>query len=111
MQFAHASLTLLHLVGFAALFGAVLVQLRSAEPEVNRAMLVGAPVMLITGVVGWVLDPGGRGVAPFVVSTIDLAFATVLVAVNRRYASIPRGLLLLIGILAFADAAIAVYWT
>ena len=42
MQIAHQTLVLLHLIGFAALLGGVLVQLRSKEPEVNASMLNGS---------------------------------------------------------------------
>ncbi len=111
MQFAYASLTLLQWIGFAALLGGVLVQLGPYEPEVNRTMLVGAPLMLVSFVALWVLGGSGASTAPQVIRTALLVFASVLVVVNRKYASIPRGLLLLLGLLALADAAIAVYWT
>ena len=55
MQFAYQITVFLHLLGFAALLGGVLVQLRVPDPEVNRAMLVGALIELVTGVGLWVL--------------------------------------------------------
>ncbi len=111
MQFAYASLTLLQLIGFAALLGGVLVQLGPVEPEINRTMLIGAPLMLVSFVALWALGGSDASVAPQVVRTLVLVFACVLVVLNRKFASIPRGLLVLLGLLALADAAIAVYWT
>ena len=49
MQLAYQILVLVHLIGFAALFGGFLIQLRSKEPEVNAAMLHGSLTLLITG--------------------------------------------------------------
>ncbi len=106
-------LVLLHLVAFAALLGGSLVQLRSAEPEVNAAMLHGAWVSLVSGVALWVLAGAldlDVSVSALVVKTVVAVFLTVLVALNRRFFSIPRGLLLLITLLALAEAAVAVLW-
>ena len=46
MQIAHHLLVLLHLIGFAALLGGVLVQVRAKEPEVNASMLNGSFALL-----------------------------------------------------------------
>ena len=50
MQLAIEVLVLLHLIGFAALFGGLIVQARSTEPEVNAAMVYGALTQLLTGI-------------------------------------------------------------
>lgn len=109
---------LLHLIGFAALFGGILVQLRSVEPEINAAMLHGAYVQLITGVVLAVLvEVGPDQVSDDPVNEVKLGVKllltlviAVLVIINRRFASIPRGLLALIGCLTLGTAVIAVLW-
>ncbi|RYZ26087.1 MAG: hypothetical protein EOP01_09470 [Propionibacteriaceae bacterium] len=113
MDVAHQLLVLLHLVAFAALLGGALVQLRSREPEINTAMLHGAWVALASGVALWVLaDSFDLTVSPaaMVVKTVVSAFVTLLVILNRRFFSIPRGLLRLITLLVLAEAVIAVFW-
>jgi hypothetical protein len=113
MDVAHQLLVLLHLVAFAALLGGALVQLRSREPEISTAMLHGAWVALASGVALWVLaDAFDLRVSPaaMIVKTVVAAFVTLLVVLNRRFFSIPRGLLRLITLLVLAEAAIAVFW-
>ena len=113
MELVQHIVLLLHLIGFAALFGGFLVQLRRAEPEINAAMLHGSYTMLITGV-GLVViaeidhDPVNNlkiGIKLFVSLII-----TILVIINRRFSSIPRGLLMLLGLLTLGNAALAVLW-
>ena len=106
-------LVLLHLVAFAAVLGGCLVQLRAREPEVNAAMLHGAWVALVSGVALWVL--AGTldlrvEVGAMVVKTLVAVFVTLLVVLNRRFFSVPRGLLRLITLLVLAEAAVAVFW-
>jgi hypothetical protein len=117
MEFLHQILVLLHLIGFAALFGGVLVQLRERHPEVNPAMLHGAWFQLVTGVllVGLLeagfdptaVEPDRVKVAVKLVVTLGLL---VLVAKNRKFSSIPRGLLGLLGGLTLLNAALGVLW-
>lgn len=111
-------LVLVHLVGFAALFGGALVQARLLDPEVNAAMLHGAWTSLVTGaglVTLAVLDVGGLGggelsYAQLAVKLVLGLIVVLLVTANRRFSSIPRGLLALISGLTLADAAVAVLW-
>lgn len=112
MQIAHQFLVLLHLVGFAALLGGVLVQLRATEPEVNTAMLYGAAIELLTGVglFVWAEIRPDPPHAQLIVKTALAVFVVVLVVVNRKFASIPRGLLALIGGLALVAAGVSVLW-
>ena len=49
-------------------------------------------------------------VAAMVVKTVVAVVVTVLVVLNRRFFSIPRGLLRLITLLVLVDAAVAVLW-
>ena len=113
MDVAHHLLVLLHLVAFAALLGGALVQLRRPEPEINAAMLHGAWVSLASGVALWVLSPMFDvrvSLVAMVVKVVLAAFITLLVVLNRRFFSVPRGLLRLITLLVLAEAAIAVFW-
>lgn len=106
-------LVLLHLIGFAALFGGVLVQLRLRDPEVNATMLHGAWVSVVTGAGLVALAVQARSDLPYAQLAVKLVlalFVVLLVSVNRRFSSIPRGLLALIGTLTLADAGVAVLW-
>ncbi len=113
MVIAQQLLLLLHLIGFAALLGGYLVQLRLAEPEINLAMLHGS----------WIGVASGAGLAAFKIVTdqpVELMpllikgglslFVLILVIKNRKYASIPRGLGVLIGVLTLAVAGVSVLW-
>jgi hypothetical protein len=113
MQLAHQILVLLHLIGFAALLGGLLVQMRSKEPEVNASMLNGSFMLLLTGLALVALDVIGSDPVNYLEIAIKLvitALIVVLVAKNRKFASIPRGLWGLIGGLTIANAAVAVLW-
>ncbi|GAA3572144.1 hypothetical protein GCM10022197_31050 [Microlunatus spumicola] len=113
MAVAQHLLVLLHLVAFAALLGGSLVQLRTRDPEISTAMLHGAWVGLASGVALWVLA-GTFDLRvelwAMVVKTAVAAFVTLLVVLNRRFFSIPRGLLRLITVLVLAEAAVSVFW-
>lgn len=112
MQTAQQIVLLLHLIGFAALLGGVLVQLRDRQPEVNGLMLSGAWIELLTGAALFALaevapDPAPRGW--LVVKSVLTVFVLVLVVANRKYAFIPRGLWVLIGGLSLVNAGIGVF--
>ncbi len=104
---------LLHLLGFAALFGGAVVQLRSREPLVNGAMLHGTLLALVSGLALVGLD---------VVEEVDLDAArlgvkggltllvTVLVVANRRFDSVPKGVWAIITGLTLALATVSVVW-
>jgi hypothetical protein len=113
MQLGYQILVLLHLIGFAALFGGILVQLRSKEPEVNAAMLHGSLTLLITGLALVTLQELGPDPVNHIKIGIKLAITAILVLLvvkNRKFASIPRGLWGLLGVLTIANAAVAVLW-
>ena len=113
MGIAFQLLVLLHLVGFAALLGGYLVQLRTVEPEINAAMLYGSWVVFASGsaLVGLVaIGPGLTDYAELVIKLLLTVVIVVLVTKNRKYARIPRGLGALIGLLTLLAAAVAVLW-
>jgi hypothetical protein len=109
MQLAQQILVLIHLIGFAALFGGFLVQIRSKEPEINASMLNGSFTLLISGLALVVLEEIGPDPVNHVKIAIN-AVIVVLVAKNRKFAAIPRGLWGLIGGLTITNAAVAVLW-
>lgn len=117
MHLVFQLLTLVHLVGFAALLGGCLVQFRTLEPEVNLTMLVGAWIQLVSGLALEALlelapdpaDPVNH--VKLGVKLVVAAVVLLLVAKNRKFASIPRGLWALITALTLANAAVAVLWS
>ncbi|MDN5763715.1 MAG: hypothetical protein L0H41_15540 [Microlunatus sp.] len=116
MHLVYQLLTLVHLIGFAALLGGCLVQFRDIAPEVNRTMLVGAWIQLISGLALATIielnaepsDPANH--AKLGVKLGVTAIVLLLVAKNRKFQSIPKGLWGLITALTLANAGIAVLW-
>jgi hypothetical protein len=113
MQIASQILVLLHLIGFASLFGGLIVQARSTEPEVNAAMAHGALTQLVTGISLVVLGMvGGEPVnwVPISIKTLITLFLVVITLRNRRFLSIPRGLWALLTGLTLVNAVLGVLW-
>jgi hypothetical protein len=113
MQLAQQILVLLHLIGFAALFGGFLIQLRAKDTEVNASMLNGSFTLLLTGIALVVLEELGSESVNYIKIAIKLIITmaiVVLVAKNRKFATIPRGLWGLIGGLTIVNGALAVLW-
>lgn len=113
MELVRHIVLLLHLIGFASLFGGFLVQLRVREPEINAAMLHGSYTMLVTGLALAVFAETGTApvnTAQLVVKLVVAVIITFLVIINRRFTSIPRGLWGLLGALTLGNAAVAIIW-
>ena len=113
MKWAEQIVVLVHLVGFAALLGGILVQSRSAEPEVNGTMLWGGWVELASGVALVVLALVAAAPIAWWPVGVKLAvtlFLVLLLARNRRYLSVPRGLWALLGVLTLLNAVLSVVW-
>lgn len=108
MALALQLLILTHLVGFACVFGGLLAQAGNPEPEITRLIVVGTGIQFVSGTalacvvtVPW----------PMVGTKIALmAILGGLVLANRRWASIPRGLWLLLTVLAFVEGAVGALW-
>lgn len=106
-------IVVLHLLGMAGIVGGWMAALR--EPRILPPMLYGAIVSLVTGLVlvglSYPLFDGDtiNNVKITVKLVVALVIA-VLVWVNRRRDSIPRGLLQLIGLLGTANVFVAVLW-
>jgi hypothetical protein len=113
MQIAIQLVVLVHLVGFAALFGGLIAQVRAIDPEVTGVMVVGAVTELVTGAALLILSlvadqPLNWG--QIAVKLVITLFVALLVLRNRRFLSIPRGLWTLLTGLTFVNAALAVLW-
>ncbi|MGH3354546.1 MAG: hypothetical protein ACRDOJ_01530 [Nocardioidaceae bacterium] len=113
MDFAYDLLVFVHLLGMAALFGGAVVQVRADEHRVNSAMLHGVLTQVVSGLllVG-VLESGTE---PVDHAKIGVKFAlavliAVLVLVNRRKPSIPRGLFFGLFGLTTVTIGVAVFW-
>ena len=113
METLRLVLLLLHVLGFAALLGGLLVQLGPGEKSVNGAMRDGSGTAFLAGLllVG-VLEAGEPAVdhakvaVKFAVGLVVL----VLVMANLRKPRIPDGLFYGLLALTVANVAIALFW-
>jgi hypothetical protein len=113
MELVGRVVLLVHLLGFAILVGGLVVQLRSTAPEVNAAMLHGAWLELLTGAALVVLLVLGGGELAYAQLSVKLGLTlliVLLVTVNRKFLSIPRGLWALITVLALISSGVSVLW-
>lgn len=112
METLRLILLLVHILGFAALFGGLLVQVREPEKTVNAAMRDGAGTafvagLLLVGVLEAIGDPNHAKIAvKFVISLVIL----VLVMANLRKPSIPQGLYWGLMALTVINTGVAVFW-
>lgn len=114
METLRLVLLLVHLLGWAALFGGLVAQAKSSEKRVNGAMRDGTGTAFLTGLllVG-VLEAGDVGVdqvkigVKFAVGLVIL----VLVMANMRKPRIPQGLWVGLVLLTAANVAVAVFWS
>ena len=114
METLRLVLLFVHILGFAALLGGLLVQLREETKSVNPLMRDGAGSAFLAGLllVG-VLESGDGDVnhAKIAVKFTIALVILVLVMVNLRKASIPQGLYLGLLVLTLANIAVAVFWS
>ena len=114
METVRLVLLIIHLLGFAALFGGLVVQAGSPEKSVNAAMRDGVGTAFVAGLalVG-VLEAGDHDVNNAKVGvklTIGLVLL-VLVMANLRKERIPQGLWVGLILLSVANVAVAVLWS
>jgi heme A synthase len=113
METLRLVLLVLHLLGFAALFGGMLVQLGEGDKHVNSAMRDGAGTAFVAGLllVG-VLEAGDTTVdntkvaVKFVIGLVILG----LVMANLRKPRIPAGLFYGLLALTVTNVCVAVFW-
>lgn len=106
-------LLLLHFIGWAALFGGMVVQLREPVKRVNAAMRDGIGLAFLAGLllVG-VIEGDGHHVDS---TKIAVKFAValvllVLIFANRRKEQIPTGLFYGLLTLTLANMVVAIFW-
>jgi hypothetical protein len=116
MEFLRHLVVLIHLVGFAVLFGAWVVELVNRHRGVTRLMNWG---LAIAGVAGLALAaPWGieydlnyaKIATKLVILIVIGALLGIGAARQRKSGAVPPVIFWLIGILTFANAAIAVLW-
>ncbi len=114
MEMVRLILLFVHILGFAALIGAMLAQLRTPEKSVTAVMRDGAGTAFLAGLllVG-VLEAGDD---PVNHAKVGLKFAIglvilVLVMANLRKAKIPSGLFYGLLALSVANVGVAVFWS
>ena len=116
MEIVRDIFVLLHLVGFAALFGGAFAQIKAENKVINKAMLHGAWLQLVTGVVLVGLAEARAAADALQVNHVKIGFkVVVLVAIlalvlgNRKKEAIPAAVYWSVLGLALLDAAIAVF--
>ena len=113
MEILRLVLLFLHVLGFAALLGGLVVQARDTDKRVNSAMRDGIGTAFLTGLllVG-VLEAGDTAVdhtkiaVKFAVALVLL----VLVMANVRKPSIPQGLWVGLLLLTVLNIGVAIFW-
>ncbi|MFC6287732.1 hypothetical protein ACFP3Q_15195 [Nocardioides sp. GCM10027113] len=114
METLRLVLLFLHILGFAALIGGLLVQARTPEKSVNAAMRDGAGTAFLAGLalVG-VLEAGDTDVdhAKIGVKLVVGLVVLGLVMANARKPRIPDGLYWGLLALSIANVAVAVFWS
>ena len=114
MEFLEHLLLVIHIIGFAALLGGLLVQARSPEKTVNSLMRDGIGTAFVAGLllVGVIesTDEQLDHVKIAVKATVALVIL-VLVMANLRKPSIPKGLWALLLVLTIGNICVAVFWT
>lgn len=114
METLRLVLLFVHLLGWAALFGGLVVQAKDPEKRVNGPMRDGAGTAFLAGLllVG-VLEAGDEGIdhvkigVKFGVGLVIL----VLVMANTRKPSIPQGLYVGLLLLTVLNVGLAVFWS
>ncbi len=114
MEWVRLILLTLHLLGFAALFGGLVVQAREPQKVVNGAMRDGAGTAFLAGLllVG-VLEASDVAVdnAKIAVTFAIGLIILVLVMANMRKPQIPQGLWAGLLVLTVANVCVAVFWS
>ena len=113
METLRLVLLFVHILGFAALLGGLLVQLRTEPKVVNSAMRDGIGTAFVAGLllVGVLESLGSPDHAKIGVKFAIGLVILVLVMVNLRKPSIPEGLYLGLLALTLANIAVAVFWS
>ena len=113
METLRLVLLFVHVLGFAALLGGLLVQVRDDTKVVNPLMRDGIGTAFLTGLllVGVLERLGSPDHAKIGVKFAVGLVILVLVMANMRKPSIPQGLYFGLLVLTIANIAVAVFWS
>ena len=114
MEIARLALLSVHLLGFAALLGGLLVQLSAAERSVSRTVRDGAGTAFLAGLLLVAVLEAGDGPVDHTKLAVKFAIGLVimvLAAANAGKPRIPDGLFYGLLALAVANLAVAVFWS
>jgi hypothetical protein len=113
MEFLRHLLLVIHLLGFGALFGGLLIQARTPEKAVNALMRDGAGTAFLAGLalVGVIeADDGEVNNTKIAVKGVIALVILILVMANLRKERIATGLWALLLVLTVANVCVAVFW-
>ena len=113
METLRLVLLFVHILGYAALLGGLLVQVRDDTKRVNSLMRDGSGTAFLAGLllVGVLESLGSPDHAKIGVKFAIGLVILVLVMVNIRKPSIQRGLYFGLLVLTIANIAVAVFWS
>lgn len=114
MELLRHALLVVHILGFAALFGGLLIQARTPEKSVNGLMRDGAGTAFLAGLflVGVIeADDGELNNTKIAVKGVIGLVILVLVMANMRRERIADGLWALLLLLTVANICVAVFWS
>ena len=105
----------IHLLGFGALFGGLLIQAREPVKRVNALMRDGIGTALVAGLILFGLDsahehPGAEWHWKMTVKLVIALVITALVMMKMRKPAISRGLWLVLLVLTVANVCVAAIW-
>lgn len=116
MEFLRHVVVLIHITGFAVLFGAWLVEAVARRLRFTRLMNVGLVITTVAALILAAPWPAGTELN-YVKLGVKLAILLIIGAImgmttarQRRTGSVPPWAFWLVGILTFTNAAIAVLW-
>jgi len=113
MEIARLVLLVAHLLGFAALFGGLLVQAKDPVKRVNGLMRDGSGTAWLAGLALMGILSAGDGDVDHIKLGVKFLIGTVilvLVMMNLRKERIGQGLWATLLLLTVANVAIAVFW-
>ena len=103
-----------HLIGFALLLGAAVMQYLSGKFRINQAMLWGSIIQLLTGIgLAAPLRGGGDAepsLAKLAVKLVVAILIFIMVFASRKRENVNKGHFIGIIVLTLANAAVAVFW-
>lgn len=112
LELLRLTLRYIHLVGFALLLGGFAVQYLAGRLRINSAMLWGAVIQVVTGVL--LSAPFPRDAEPdnakLGVKLLLAVLIAIMVVVPRKREAVNRGHFLAIGVLTLLNAGVAVFW-